>query len=99
MHLSKALWQAGDVSRPRGSPGIRFKTIVAILAVVQCLPSRGFQLLRSDSFSWLLHLPGNIELAGIESRGMILLAREFSNLLLVLIGESQLQNFVCKDAN
>ena len=74
MHLAK-----GDVSPPPGadySLRIRFKTTVAILAVVQRLLSYntccGFQLLRSDSFSWLLHLPGNIEFAGSKSRGRIL---------------------------
>ena len=59
------------------SPGIRFKTTAAILAVVQRLLSyntcRGFQLLRSDNFSWLLHLPGNIELVDSKSRGMLLM--------------------------
>ena len=62
------------------SPGIRFKTTLAILAVVQCLLSyntcRGFLLLRSDIFSWLLHLPGNIELAGSKSQGMPVLTGE-----------------------
>ena len=60
------------------SAGIRFKTTAAILAVVQRLLSYntcwGFQLLPSDSF-WLLHLPGNIELAGRKSRRRILLTR------------------------
>ena len=37
---------------------------------------RGFQLLRSDIFSWLLHLPGNSELACIKSRELLLLTRE-----------------------
>ena len=57
--------------------GIKFKTTAAILAVVlysvQCLLSyntcQGIQLLQSDRFSWLLHLPGTIELAGSKSRG------------------------------
>ena len=34
----------------------------------------GFQLLRSDSCSWLLHLLGNVELAGSKSQGSLLLA-------------------------
>ena len=29
---------------------------------------RGFLILRTESCSWLLHLPGNIELAGSKSR-------------------------------
>ena len=37
---------------------------------------RGFQLLRSEIFSWLFHLPGNIELAGSKSRGMLMLTGE-----------------------
>ena len=44
------------------SPGIRFKTTAVILAVVLRLLSyntcRGKQLLRPNSCSWLLHLPG-----------------------------------------
>ena len=62
------------------SPGIRFKTAAVILAAVQRLlsynPCRGFQLLRSEIFSWLFHLPGIIELAGSKSRGMLLLTGE-----------------------
>ena len=61
------------------SLGIRFKTPAVILAVVQCLLSyntcQGIQLLRSRN-SWLLHLPGKIELAGSNSRGHFLLIGE-----------------------
>ena len=37
---------------------------------------QGFQLLRWGNFSWLLHLPGKIALAGSKSWGLILLTRE-----------------------
>ena len=52
---------------------IIFKTVAAILAVWQCLLSYyctvlytccRFLILRSDNFSWLLHLAGHIVLAG-----------------------------------
>ena len=49
----------------------------------------GFQILRSDNFSWLLHLSGTIELEGSKSRGIVLLAGEFSNLVLLLTRSSR----------
>ena len=62
------------------SPGIKFKTAAVILAVVHRLlsynTSRGFQLLWSDIFSWLLHLPVTIELDSSKSRRMLLLTGE-----------------------
>ena len=83
------------------SPGKRFKTTAAILAVVLRLLSyntcRGNQLLRTNNCSWLLHLPGTIVLAGSKSRRRILLTGEApfcrcSNwiLLFTLAGESWL---------
>ena len=64
------------------APQIIFKTAAAIQAVVQHLlcynTCRRFLILRSDSFSWLLHLPWPIILAGSKSRGMLLLAADFS---------------------
>ena len=47
--------------------------VLRLLSYNTCL---GFQLLQSDRGSWLLHLPGNIELAGSKSWGMLLLTRE-----------------------
>ena len=55
-------------------------TTVAILAVGQRILSynncRGIQLLQSGNFSWLLHLPRKIELAGSSSPGHFLLTGE-----------------------
>ena len=82
MHVAKAKCRPGTflLHGADYSLGIRFKMTAAILAVVQHLLSyntcRRFLLLRSDSFSWLLHLPGNIVLAGSKSRGIVLLTRE-----------------------
>ena len=81
MHLAKALWQCGRLGSlgtfllPRAdySLWIRFKITAAILASLTC---QRFLILRSDSFYWLLHLPGNIELAGSKSRGKLLLTGE-----------------------
>ena len=65
------------------SPPTRFKTTAAILAVVQrllsCNTCRRYLILLSDSFFLLLHLPGNIELAGSKSRGMLLLTSDRGN--------------------
>ena len=62
------------------SPGNRLKTTAAILTGVQLLLSyntcRGIQLLQWCNFSWLLHLRGNIELAGSKSRGRIIMTGE-----------------------
>ena len=62
------------------TPGIRFKTAAAILAVGQRLLSyiacRGFMILQWDNSSRLLHLQGLIVLADSKSRGMLLLTGE-----------------------
>ena len=59
-------------------PQIIFKTAAPILAVGQRLLSyntcRRFLILRSDNFSWLLHLPGLIVLAGSKNRRLHLMA-------------------------
>ena len=65
------------------APEIKFKTAAVILAVEQHLLSyntcRVFLILRLDTFSWILHLPGLIELTGSKSQGMLQLAGEFLN--------------------
>ena len=65
------------------APEIRFKTAAMILAVEQHLLSyntcRVFLILRFDNCSWILHLPGLIELTGSKSREMLQLAGEFLN--------------------
>ena len=70
------------------TPGIRFKTAAAILAVGQRLLSyiacRGFMILQWDNSSRLLHLQGLIVLADSKSRGMLVLAGDFLSCKLLL---------------
>ena len=64
IHKQKLSVRPGTVLFPGAyySPGIRFKTTAAILAVGQRILSYdtcwGIQLLGSGNLSWLLHLPG-----------------------------------------